>query len=223
MRVFFIVQWSYYLSLLLSCTLTGFLSVRKSWSLEYKLLVILSSLTFLSESACFLFIGLRIPFLWIQNLFTPVECTFILYILRKASVRPVFKRLHAVLLILLPIGIGVIYGLLPAFFKLDDFAALFYLFLELIAACTFLVDILLNKSDTPLGRQPLAWMASGMVFYCSIYAVMTAVTSFIAEIPLLYKLLYSTVANTFIYAGFIACFICLRRARGGGMPAVVDL
>ncbi|HWK04309.1 MAG TPA: hypothetical protein VNS58_11790 [Puia sp.] len=213
MPLLYIIFAYYYLGLLLSCFLTGCLFVRKSWSLEYKLLVILSGLTLLAETGAYLYATLRIDGHWVHNLFAPVECVFILYILHRASMRPAIKRLNIVLLVILPAGIGVIYGLHPAVLRIGEFAALFYLFLELTAACSFLIDLVLNKSDTPVGRQPLFWMAAGMLFYCSIFSMELTVMSFIKKIPWQYSVSYAIVANTFMYTGFITCFICLHRAN----------
>src|SRR5882757_855858 len=140
----FILFKIFYGALLLSCFLAGCLFVRKNWLLEYKLLVILSGLTLLVESTAMLLVAHRIYHFWLYNLFAPVECGFILYILYRGSIHPAIKRLNAVLLISLPIAIGVAYYLHPVFFRLNEPAGLFYLFAELIAACSFLIDILMN-------------------------------------------------------------------------------
>src|SRR5258708_2383265 len=215
MPLFYIVFLFYYETLLLSCLLIGCLLVRKSWRREHKLLVILSGMTLLVETEVTLFIVHRIFNRWLYTFFAPVECGFIIYILYRASVHPAIKRLSAILLGVLPISIGIAYCLHPAFYRFNDIAGLFYLFSELLAACSFLVDVLLNKSDTPPGRQPLFWLACGMLFYCSIYTLINAVSDHIVKFSYQFYLLYSIVANTFMYTGFIACFICLHRARRG--------
>lgn len=220
MPLLYITFAIYYFSLLLSCLLTGCLLLRKNWPLEYTLLVILSGLTLLVEAAALQYAVRHIDGSWVQDLFTPVECVVILYVLHRGSVRPAIKRLNVVLLAILPVGIVVIYGLHPTLFWIGEFASLFYVFLELIAACSFLIDLVLNKSDTPLGRQPLFWMAAGMVFYCSIKSLELTVMSFITKIPWQYSLSYSMVSNTFMYTGFIACFICLHRAGRRGSSVV---
>jgi len=208
-----IIYIAYFGVFYLSCFLIGCLFVRKNWPLEYKLLVVLSGLTLLVEATVFLYHFRRIDGRWIYDFFSPVECGFIIYIFYRASVHPAIRRLNAILLGCLAIGIGIGYVLYPAFFKLSDSTELFYLFAELIAACSFLIDVLLNKSDIPPGRHPLFWMACGMLFYCSIYTVITAVTNYVTKLPYELFMLYSFVANTFMYTGFIACFICLHRIR----------
>ncbi|HWK02063.1 MAG TPA: hypothetical protein VNS58_00430 [Puia sp.] len=211
MPLYLIVFSFYYIALLLSCFLIGCLLVRKSWPLEYKLLVVLTGLTSLVETIVFLNVARRIDSRWMYSFFAPVECGFILYILYSASVHPAIKRLNAILLGFLPISIGIAYYMHPVFTRFNESAGLFYDFLELIAACSFLTDVLLNKSDTPLGRQPLFWMAAGILFYSSLFTLLDALRTYIPKIPVQYLTMYSVIANTFMYTGFIACFICLRR------------
>ncbi|HWK02016.1 MAG TPA: hypothetical protein VNS58_00195 [Puia sp.] len=209
----------YFAALYLSCFLTGCLLVRKSRPLEYKLLVVLSGLTLVVETVVTQYDLRRIDGRWMYIFFAPVECGFIIYILYRASVHPNIKRLNAILLGLLPISIGIAYWLHPAFSGFNDIADFFYDFLELIAACSFLTDVLLNKSDTPVGRQPLFWMASGILFYCCMFTLLGVLLNYMPRMPRRYLAPYSLVANTFMYTGFIACFICLHRARRRNVAA----
>ncbi|HWK02014.1 MAG TPA: hypothetical protein VNS58_00185 [Puia sp.] len=215
MSPIFIIFLLYFAVVYLSCFLTGCLLVRKSWPLECKLLVLLSGLTLLVEMVVGLCVVRRIDNLWLYNFFTPVECGFIIYIYYRASVHPAIKRLNVLLLGLLPVSIGMAYWLHPVFNRFNEMAGLVYLFFELLAACSFLIDALLNKSDTPPGRQPLFWMACGVLIYSCIFTVISAVEDHKLKIPYSLYMLYSFVGNTSLYAGFIACFICLHRARRG--------
>jgi len=219
MPLFLKIYLLYFGVLYLSCFLTGCLLVRKSWPLEYKLLVVLSGLTLLIEAIIAINMAHRLDTRWIYNFFSPVECGFILYILYRASMHPTIKRLNGLLLVLLPISIAISFYQHPGIFTFNESASLFYDFLELIASCSFLVGVLLNKSDVSPGRLPLFWMACGMVFYCSIFTLQNAVADYIARSSYPYFVLYSYVANTFMYAGFIACFVCLRRINRGASPA----
>lgn len=212
MPLYYIIYSIFYIALYLVCFLIGSLLVRKNWPLEYKLLVVLAGLTSLIETIVFLNTARRIDIRGVYNFFAPVECAFILYILYRASVYPAIKRLNALLLACLPIGIGIAYYTHPGFYRFNESAGLFYDFLELIAACSFLIDVLLNKSDTPLGRQPLFWVAAGILFYGSIFTLLDALRNYITKAPIQYLTLFSALANLFMYSGFIACFICLRRA-----------
>jgi len=213
MPLYFILSLVYFTVLLLSCLLTGWLLVRKSWPLEYKLLVVLCSLTFLVEMSADLLVIHRIYHFWLYNLFAPVECGFILYIFYRGSTDPAVKRLNVLLLACLPPGIAVTYFLHPVFFRLNEPAALLYLFWELIGACAVVIGILLNKSDSPLGHQPLFWMACGILFYCCIFTLIHAVMNVMPKIQNQYFTLYSFFANTFMYSGFIASFCSLRRVN----------
>ena len=206
-------------ALYLSCFLTGCLLVRKSWPLEYKLLIVLSGLTILVEMTIYINRVHGIDSRGIYNFFAPAECGFIIYILYRASAHPAIKRLNAVLLGFLPISIGIAYYMHPVFTRFNDSAGLFYDFLELIAACSFLIDFLLNQSVISLGRQPFFWTASGLLFACSLFTLQDVLMNYIPTIPNQYLTIYSTIANSFMYAGFIACFICLRSTDRQRSPA----
>ena len=228
MPLYFIIEAIYLSILLLICFLSGCLLVRKGWPLEYKLLVVLCSLTFfVEESALFLFFR-WIPHDWIYNLFTPLECGFILYIFYRGSTNPSVKRVNAILLACLPPGIAAFFFLHPVFFIFNESALLFYLFSELIGACAVLIGILLNQSDTSLGHQPLFWMACGILFYSCIFTVLHAYLNAMPKnvIPknsFLYYTIYSFIANNFMYIGFIACFFSMRRLSRTIQPAPVFL
>jgi hypothetical protein len=184
------------------------------------LLVVLAGLTLLVETMVILNIFVRrVHGRWIYNFFAPVECGFIIYILYRASVYPAIKRLNAILLGCLPISIGIVYWMHPVLHRFNDAAGLVYDFLELVVACSFLIDVLLNKLDTPPGRQPLFWMASGLLFACSLFTLQDVLMNYIPTIQNQYLTIYNAIANSFMYAGFIACFICLRRTDRQGSPA----
>lgn len=92
--------------------------------------------------------------------------------------------------------------------------AIFYcLFTNLVAACSYLIDLLLNKADIPLIRYPFFWMASGELIFCCVYAMIPPLLHYYMKISYAYFMVYSLVANTFMYGGFIACFLCFRRTR----------
>jgi glucan phosphoethanolaminetransferase (alkaline phosphatase superfamily) len=110
--------------ILISCFLTGCKLVRKNWSLEYKLLVVLSGITVLIEiSEQEWYYVLQHHNDWIYNLFLPLECGCLLYVFYRASLHPVIKRLNAVLLMLLPVGAGILYSMYPYFWKCNDHVA----------------------------------------------------------------------------------------------------
>lgn len=202
--------------LLLSCFLTGCLLMRKSWLFEYKLLVVLSGLTLVVEVAVQLSFFLKTsPLPWLYNYFIPLEAGCIVYILYRTSVHRALKRLQSGLLICLPIGIGVSCGLHPVFLKLNESIGLFCLFVELMSSCFFLIDALLDNSNTPLTRRPLFWLTCGLIFYCSNFILMHALMSYLplTKISPKYYVLNGIIANVFMYAGFIGCFISLRPAK----------
>lgn len=218
----------FYDLLLISCILTGCIFVRKGWPLEYKLLIVLSGLTFLVESVqqiCFYILNVNID--WLYNCFLPAECACFIYILYRASVHKVIKRLNLALLMILPIGAGILYWRYPFFYKINDHVVLLYLFTELIGACSFLTGLLLSQSKTPLTHQPLFWLAFGLLIYSGLYIVLHSILYDFLYVNLdakmtkvlgIYYYLNTFTANLFMYAGFIICFIRLHQAKPGQCP-----
>lgn len=213
MNYAFYLSELYYEALLITCFFTGCLFLRKSFPLEYKLLVVLSGLTLLVESAVMYFLIFKTAKPWIYDFFGPVECGFIVYILYRVSLSRVIKRLNIFLLVLLPVGVGICHMLPPLLPWVNEPAIFYCLFTNLVAACSYLIDLLLNKADIPLIRYPFFWMASGELIFCCVYAMIPPLLNYYMKISYTYFMVYSLVANTFMYGGFIACFYCFRRAR----------
>jgi hypothetical protein len=214
----YILYLVYYLALLLTCFLIGCFSVRKRWTLEYKLLFMLSGLTLLVETPVNLLQLKRIDIRWLYNFFVPIECFTILYLFYRASIHLANKRLNAILLVLVPIAFGLICFRHPPTAPMDEYDSLFYCFAELISAGMFLVDVFLVRSDISLTGRPPFWISLGMLFFCSIFLVIEVMIMHATRISMKYFymlwpyfVVYSGVANTFMYGGFIGCFICLRR------------
>ena len=206
-----LLQYCIYDILLVSCFLTGCIVIRKNWPLENKLLLALTGLTILIEmieQICFFF--LKMTFVeWLYNCFTPVECASLVYIFYRSSEYPAIKRLNAVLLLLLPVGAGFLYYLHPLFITINDHVVVFYLFVELISACSIIIDLLLGQSQSPLTRQPLFWLASGMLFFSGLYIVMVSIIFKLkmTNILFIYEILNQIIANSCMYAGFLIYFV----------------
>jgi hypothetical protein len=198
--------------LLLVCVLTGLMLVRKSWAPWYKFLVVWSCVTLTVEVLTFILGRMRINYLFGYNVWSLLDTGALLYILSRECTLRTVKRLHNILLIVLLPGVVLCYFWYPVVEKFNGCLMLFYLFLELAAACAALVNILKDESDKPMRGKPMFWFAIGMLFYCSLFIVIYSAGKFfntLLSYP--YYLPSSTLANTFEYGGFIACFIALRR------------
>src|ERR1700720_4264122 len=99
----------YYWALLTTTFLIGCLFLRKSFPLEYMLLVLLSGLTLLVESVVMTSLFLHTSRPWLYNFFAPVESGFIISIFYRAALQPLIKRLNAILLALLPVGTAILW------------------------------------------------------------------------------------------------------------------
>jgi hypothetical protein len=212
MPLYYKIYFGYYGTLLLACALTGCLLVRKNWPFWSWLLVVLSCMTFLAEAIAFVFASFtRINHLGWYNAWIFLETMALLYILSREAVLPSMKRLHRGLLIALPLGTLFCYIGYPAFDRNNEYAMLLYLFLELAAVCAVLADTLRDESDKPVSGKPIFWLAIGMLFYCSLFIVAFSVGKFLDKLNYPYFIPFSYAANTFMYGGYIACFIALSR------------
>ncbi|HVW60894.1 MAG TPA: hypothetical protein VHC48_12680 [Puia sp.] len=211
MPLLFIFYLIYYGALLLTCAITGCRLIRRHWAFWARLLVILSCVTFLVEA---LIVFLDSRYIYRGTIYTFwlfLETACLLFILSHGTALPWGKRLFKVLLVALPPGAALCFILLPFVGGINIYAMLLYLFLELAAACTVLIDILTDVSDKPMHSKPMFWLAAGMLFYCSIFIVIYSLGRFIRILYYPYYIPFSIAANTFMYGGFIACFVTLRR------------
>jgi len=198
----------YYYILLLVCALTGSFLIRRHWPLWAKLLVILSWVTQAAEWMAFFCYTRRIDHTGWYTVWVFLETVVILYALFYESTLLWVKRLYWATLIMLPSGVIAFFIMRPPF----AYIGLFYLFVELVASCAVLIDILKDVSDKPMHSNPKFWLATGMLFFCSLYIVVFSLGKFLNLLPYTKILPFGSLANTFMYGGFIACFIALRRS-----------
>lgn len=210
MSVFFLIYCYYLLALYFTCALTGCFLVRRNWALSYKLLVALSCVTAVEETLATYSFFRHINYVGVYNAWAYVEAGTIIYIQLREVTHTWAKRLLILMLMLLSVATIALYLLMPAHPRLNGHFLLFFLFLQLIATCVALVDILQSTSDTRLSARPAAWLATGMLFYSSIFLVLHIWGFFLPREAVRYYYIFSYAANTCMYSGFIAAFITLR-------------
>ena len=187
---------------------------RASWQDAYKWLVILCWVTAIVETFDNCFILLRIKHHIIYNIWAYFETGGIICIQLRLLMSRWAKRLLKAMLTILTLGTIVNYIWGPPINDLNVPFELFTLFIQLITTCAALIDLLGgNTSDKPLSDQPAFWLSSGMLFYCSVFILIyIAGIYFKSPGPIgWFFMACSTIANAFMYGGFIACFITLRR------------
>jgi hypothetical protein len=210
MPLYHLIYFVYLQGLYLTCALTGCFLVRRNWPLSCKLLVALSCVTLVVELVAMYCFFRRINYANLYNAWAYVEVGTIIYIQFRAAAHTWAKRLLILLLVTLTATTVAFYLLLPAFPRLSGHFLMFFLFLQLIATCAALVDILQDTSDRRLSAQPAAWLATGMLFYSSIFLVLHIWGFFFTNEANKYFYIFSFAANTCMYSGFIAAFNTLR-------------
>jgi len=210
MPVYLLIYIVYLQGLYLSCASTGSFLVRRNWPLSYKLLVALSCVTVVVELVAMYCFLRHINHAGVYNAWAYVEVGTIVYIQLREAVHTWAKRLLILLLVVLTATTVALHLLLPAFPRLSGHFLMFFLFFQLIATCAALVDILQGTSDRQLSAQPGLWLATGMLFYSSLFLVLHIWGFFFTNEANKYFYIFSFAANTFMYGGFIAAFITLR-------------
>lgn len=202
---------------------TGCIFVRREWPPAYKFLVVLSVVTYLTETLAMLWSGAaHRSNHWIYNLYLPLNCCGFLYFFYWASIHSRIRRINAWLLAAVPAGTVIAFSLRPGLSFLNTYAAIFYCFLLLLSCIGACMDLLLDKRYLRLGREPLFWFACGLLLDCAGSIVEYAFFSY-GEKMILFTLFtvltFST--NIFLYIGTTGCFICLRlgQAEGTGISS----
>jgi hypothetical protein len=212
--VMFLIYTVYLLGIEWGAAIVGQRCKRSTWQDAYKWLVILCWVTAVEEttSTCLMF--LRVDHDIILNVWAYFETGGIIFIQLQLLTNRWAKRLLITLLFVLTAGTGINYIWGPPMNDFNPRFQLFTLFIQLITTCAALIDILGEKtSDKSLSAQPVFWLDVGMLFFCSIFMLIYIIGMF-SKIPGSFGwfiLACSTVANTFMYGGFIATFKTLRR------------
>lgn len=201
----------------------GCVLVRKSWPIQYRLLLVLACLDFSVTLVSYLWSSMLFKSNhWIANAAAPVECALILYIFYKASTHRIIKRINIGLIIAIIPLLLIGYTLRPLFFYLNTTVATGCFFFILLSACCAYVDMLLDKRDFRLSRQPMFWLAGGMLLY-SISNILCLVGFEFEKKMVLYGFFYYDyyLGLSIIALGIILCFISvyLQEARDKkGLP-----
>ena len=196
----------------------GCIFVRREWPPAYKYLVVLSVVTYFIETLSLLWSSAaHRSNHWIYNLYLPLNCLGFLYFFYRASIHSGIRRINGWLLAAVPPGIVIAFTLRPGLSFLNTYAAIFYCFLLLLSCIGACVDLMLDKRYIRLGREPLFWLACGLLLDMAGSIVEYAFFSF-GEKMILFTLFtvltFST--NICLYLGTAGCFICLRLAPAGG-------
>jgi hypothetical protein len=185
--------------------------MRKHWMLAYKLLVALSWMTVVVEMTGFLLLVRHLPNHGMYNVWSIVETGILFYIQYLTAVSRWAKRVLVISLAILLVGGAIFYIKWPKVIDTSLQLELFTLFVQLVATCAALIDILQNMSDKLLSAQPAFWLNIGMLFYICIFILIHILGIYSKASASQVFYFFSLAANFFMYSGFIACFRTLRR------------
>ena len=201
----------YYYLLILSSLFYGAVTVRRGSPLSFRLLLWWLIATVPTEVTATVLGRLYHDNHWVYLFWEPFDCFMVLLIFYHGMKHGVTKRVCMCLLALALVGFFIFS--LPHFLKLtwNRQGMLFYLFCELVGACLFLTDGLLPGEELSIFKQPIAWVAFGVILYSCMYILIHALWEYIATWPRGRYQLLTDIANTFEYAGVAAAFYALRR------------
>lgn len=147
---------------------------------------------------------------WMYNLYWPVQTAGLLSIFYACAIHRKIKRFHGWLLVVLPVSLLACWWKDSDLYYLNIPAALGGDFLLLLAACGGIADELLGHEHIPVLRQPMFWLAFGVLVYCIGVIIFYAAWGFIkGDVGSgFFTTLYFTGAYMF-NIGAVGCFICL--------------
>jgi hypothetical protein len=208
----------------LAAFVLGCLLVRRNWPVPYRFLVALRCLDFgVSILSSFYSLWFHRSNHWIYNLFLPAEAFSFLYIFYKTAVHGKVRRADGGLLVLLAPLIVLSYLLSHSFFFLNTYAGISCSFLSLLAACGAFIDLLADKRELRLFRQPMFWMAGGVLLY-SISNIIFYITWEYSK-KMVYYNFFSIeyfLGMALLNLGMIGCFICLYQQQPVGGKGLVS-
>jgi len=205
------VKYHHYFEL--AALLTGLVTFNKHWPASAKVLLVLAGVTFGVE--------LYAQYLWsskhqqnhfIYNLFLPFQCMAILFAFSRLLMNHTLLLVNKLLVALFFIGVIVSYIYYPTFHTLNHFASTLYLLLMIIASGSFFIDIAINDAAMPLLKQPVFWLATGVLVFCVTFIIRMAFWTYLETLPNINTILFVTnvICNLFFYGGLIGFFLCLR-------------
>jgi len=210
-----VIYYAYCDGIILASALIGCYMMRRSWPFRYRLLVILCCATSAIEISSFICSFLDLAKAYIYNIWLPLESFTVTYILLGGALMTWANRFGQILIALFSVGVVLSYALHPVFSRINVFADQSGVFMQLIASCVCLIDMLQDKEmlDRPLTTRPLFWVAIGMLGSCSFFMVILSLEQLFVKTIFRYDLYmpFSYVANTCMYGGFIAAFITLKK------------
>lgn len=197
----------------------GCMLVKKSWPIQYKLLVVYAGFDLLWALLSAVWIwGFSKSNHWITNLTSPIECALILFIFYKAAAHPFIKRINIGLMLTIIPLLLVGYTLYPEFFWFNKPVTIGCLFLILLSSCLAYIDLLLDKIEFRLPAHPMFWLAGGMLLY-SISSILCFMSFDLQEKMILYWFFYydyycgQCVINLGILLSFILIYLQSSRSK----------
>lgn len=188
----------------------GCILLRRYWHRAYKWLLLMMGLNVVVELASdFWSMYTQTSNHWMYNLYWPIQTAVLLLIFYDRAAQRKIKQFHGWLLAALPVSLLACWWKDPELYLINMPAVISGDFLLLLAACGAVADELFSQ-EHPLLRQPLFWLAFGVVVYGICLIIYYAVWGFIkGDVgSWFFAALYFTGAYMF-NIGVAGCFICL--------------
>jgi len=206
------VKYHHYFEL--AASLTGLITFRKHWPAYAKALLVLAGVTFGIELyAQYLWSNLHKQNHFLYNLFLPFQCFVVLFAFSRLLINNSLLLVNRMLIAVFFTGTVAAYIYYPTFVNLNYFASTLYLVLMIIASGCFFLDIAMNSINVPLIRQPVFWLATGILVFSVTFVIRMAFWTYLASLPNINAIIFVTniISNIFFYGGLIGFFICLRQ------------
>ncbi|HET6254561.1 MAG TPA: hypothetical protein VFE32_10825 [Puia sp.] len=171
---------------------------------------------FLFEAATAFMAFYHINNIFINNIDSLLEISFMLYLLREIIASRKAKRVFLYIFLIYPVLATVNIFLVQSSGNFHTMTYSLGTFLIVSACIYYFWELFQQKSSVDLIRQPPFWICSGLLFYYTCTYPLYGLTDFINSLPVVIKQnLYSIyiVINICLFLSFTIAFLCRLKTK----------
>lgn len=200
----------------LGTLIIGIICFRKYWPVQYKLILVLVSISFFVE-----FYGSYLSYYphkqnnWLYNIYVPIQAVLTLFITYKLVQIAKIKKVIVCLIFIFIIAFIITYKYHENFFTLNHYALTINLICCCIGVGVYFIDTMLNTVQIPLLHQPGFWFMAGVLLFSILLICRFAFWNLTLNNKDYSKIRFYLIiaSNTFLYLGCIATFICSNKRQ----------
>lgn len=108
---------------------------------------------------------LGIPNSWLYNISIPLEYIFYTFIFFRHYESPLFKKIAAILLFVIPAASIINIITIQGFYNFNTNILLAGCCIMIILCCMFFIDLFKRETELILLKEPMFWITTGLLFF----------------------------------------------------------